>query len=332
MQIGINLADEKGCKRKTSQQEAFLYSDEADAESYSEDVPGGFIASVVHAYDYRFCAFLIGSFFIFTCLEFTRYLYELTVPISHTIEIQATGLAVVAAAIVGIVALCLKVFQRVRIEYLYRISFATLIFSTLFFPLQMFQPTHLFLLLGYALSLVSYQCFNILNFATTIIVGKKRGCLVKTTGLAQGVWALSCILGNGLASGFAASNLEMGAQAVFMSSAAVITVLMVAFLFIFTERTQVFLMRTPITKTQGFTEDVCAMLSEKYGLSQRESEILVYLARGHNTNHIMEKLFISKSTVNTHRYHIYKKLGMTSQQELIDFVEKSKPDVPRVTR
>ena len=39
--------------------------------------------------------------------------------------------------------------------------------------------------------------------------------------------------------------------------------------------------------------------------------------------YIQETLVLSKSTVSTHRQHIYQKLGIHSQQELIDLIQYS---------
>lgn len=274
--------------------------------------------------DYRFFAFVLGSSIIFFCLEFMRYLYELTIRIPPQTQLQATGFVVIAAIVIGIAAVVLQGINKVRIEYLYRFSFIALIVSTLFFPLQMQQPSPGFLTLGYALSLISYQCFNILNFTTTVIAGKKRRSLIRITGIAQGLWAASCILGEKTASLFAMMNDPLDSHVTLMCSAVTIAALTFSFLFVFTEKIQIFMMRTPIFQGERSVENVCEELSVKHALSPRQKDVLLLLARGHNTSSIAEQLFISKSTVNTHRYHIYKKLGKGSQQELIDLIEEHK--------
>ena len=45
------------------------------------------------------------------------------------------------------------------------------------------------------------------------------------------------------------------------------------------------------------------------------------LARGRNVPFIEEELIISRNTIKTHVKHIYQKLDVHSQQELIDLVE-----------
>lgn len=68
-------------------------------------------------------------------------------------------------------------------------------------------------------------------------------------------------------------------------------------------------------------ETACKFVAEEGGLSPRESEILVLLAKGRNARYIQENLFISLSTARSHIYHIYQKLDVSSQQGLIDLIE-----------
>ncbi len=52
-------------------------------------------------------------------------------------------------------------------------------------------------------------------------------------------------------------------------------------------------------------------------LSEREREIIEYLIKGSSNKQIAAELFISLSTVKTHVYRIYKKLGIKNRVELI---------------
>lgn len=65
----------------------------------------------------------------------------------------------------------------------------------------------------------------------------------------------------------------------------------------------------------------CAELACAAGLAERESEILAFLARGRNGRYLMDHYVVSRNTVKSHIKHIYAKLGVHSQQELIDRVE-----------
>ncbi len=72
----------------------------------------------------------------------------------------------------------------------------------------------------------------------------------------------------------------------------------------------------------------CGLLAERGGLTRRESEILVLLASGRSQSIIADRLDITEGTAHVHIVHIYRKLGVHGQQELITLVE-SEPDVAR---
>ncbi len=55
------------------------------------------------------------------------------------------------------------------------------------------------------------------------------------------------------------------------------------------------------------------------GLTAREKEILKLVAEGLNNHDISEKLFLSPSTVQTHRANIMTKLGLHSRTELVKY-------------
>ncbi len=73
---------------------------------------------------------------------------------------------------------------------------------------------------------------------------------------------------------------------------------------------------------EGHWRQACKEIAEEGGLSPRESEVLLLLSRGRDTEHIRSSLFISIHTAKTHIYHIYKKLDIHSQQDVIDIVEQ----------
>ena len=74
--------------------------------------------------------------------------------------------------------------------------------------------------------------------------------------------------------------------------------------------------------------DHCAAVAEQYSLTPRESEVFMCLARGRNAEYIANQLMVSPATVKSHIYHIYQKLGVNSQQRLMDLVEGGEPREP----
>lgn len=77
-------------------------------------------------------------------------------------------------------------------------------------------------------------------------------------------------------------------------------------------------------QSKGSFKRKCDEISEIYLLSDREKDVLLLLAKGHNASFITDKLCISRSTAKTHINHIYRKLDIHSQQELLNMVEKRK--------
>jgi len=63
-------------------------------------------------------------------------------------------------------------------------------------------------------------------------------------------------------------------------------------------------------------------VSSYNGLTEREREILTYIAQGHTNQEIADRLLISPYTVQTHRAHIMEKLNLHNRAELIRYALK----------
>ena len=62
-------------------------------------------------------------------------------------------------------------------------------------------------------------------------------------------------------------------------------------------------------------------VASRFGLTSRQAEVLLCLAQGRNANYVAQKFTISMHTAKSHIYNIYNKLGIHSQQELLDIVD-----------
>ena len=98
------------------------------------------------------------------------------------------------------------------------------------------------------------------------------------------------------------------------------TIILLSYVFLFTERD--FDALSKLVKESDSIEAAGAAIAERYGLSNRESEILRYALRGRTSDRIAQELVISKSTVDTHLRRIYAKCGVHSRQELLDLAEE----------
>lgn len=83
---------------------------------------------------------------------------------------------------------------------------------------------------------------------------------------------------------------------------------------------------TPEKARAGRFKRKCEQVANRYLLSKKETEVLFLLAKGRNAAYIQEQLYISEGTARTHMRHIYKKLDIHTQQELMDLVEEAEEE------
>lgn len=177
----------------------------------------------------------------------------------------------------------------------------------------------------YAVNQAANSCFGLFVWIMTAALCQRFSATrVRTFALIRAGWALGPLAG-----------LLLGRFALLvggLTPATVYACMLVAVLAVFVAMGAVFnervLMETmdilPLERRERF-QDKCRLIIERYGLSEREGEIMIMFAKGRNLAYIQDELFISKSTVSTHRQHIYKKLGIHSQQELLDLVQAANP-------
>ena len=59
----------------------------------------------------------------------------------------------------------------------------------------------------------------------------------------------------------------------------------------------------------------------RYGLTEREAEVMCLISRGRSKSFIAEALCISENTVKSHWKALYEKLGVHSKQEMLDLID-----------
>lgn len=78
-----------------------------------------------------------------------------------------------------------------------------------------------------------------------------------------------------------------------------------------------------IDRSGNTWERACEQLADDCRLSPREREVFGMLAHGRNVEYISTTLYISGNTAKTHKYRIYRKLGVNTHQELLDRIEEA---------
>ena len=123
----------------------------------------------------------------------------------------------------------------------------------------------------------------------------------------------------------------LSSQAVQTTTAAVGLLVLVAAMFMFSDiDTPLVSSRDPGAAADATSRraETCDKLATTYNLSPREREVLALLLEGRNLPAIQEILCLSESTVKTHKRHVYEKIGVHSQQELLDradAIERKEP-------
>lgn len=73
--------------------------------------------------------------------------------------------------------------------------------------------------------------------------------------------------------------------------------------------------------------EACQAVAADAGLTPRETDVFMLMAKGRNSAVIEKELYISGHTVKTHTLSIYRKLDVHSLQQLIDLVEERKAEM-----
>lgn len=69
-------------------------------------------------------------------------------------------------------------------------------------------------------------------------------------------------------------------------------------------------------------EKTIQKIAEVTNLTPRETDVLHYLAQGYSKPYIAKVLYVSQATIKTHTNKIYRKTGVNSHDDLLDYVAK----------
>ena len=138
-------------------------------------------------------------------------------------------------------------------------------------------------------------------------------------GATRSLWAAAALSGIVLSG----ACRTWGAEVVQMLAVLLGLAVAVAFTFVFTDRDCIVALSSlpAPTPTPRF-KIKCEQLARHHGVSERELEVMMLTAKGRSANRIADDLGVTLATVNSHVHHIYQKLGVHQQQELIEMVER----------
>ena len=139
--------------------------------------------------------------------------------------------------------------------------------------------------------------------------------------LTRAVWAAGVVAGIAASSyGFNSSLISFGVAIMGVACAFM-------FVFVFTDAhcTRVLVKSCERAHATPF-KDQCRLAALDAGLSDRESEVMGMAAKGRSSQRVADDLGVSLSTVNSHIYHIYQKMGVHSRQQMLDRIESYAAD------
>ncbi|WP_101721852.1 helix-turn-helix transcriptional regulator [Eggerthella timonensis] len=247
--------------------------------------------------------------------EFDAFMRTQMTSTPFAVAYHAAAFVVVAAAVAFAYAL-LAYRERFQFGHLYRMIFLMGLASILLLPIVLAGQAAI---VGYTCSVIMYQLVFLLIWVIAASVFRDRSSYAPGFfGLVYGFWSLGS-LGGALFSSVFVQHLTM--DNVHLIVFVAVLAVAVGYAVVFTEADANALVQIVPFKHKAPFKAKCQTVAREYQLSPRETEIAMLIAQGRDSAHIEKKLFLSRSTVQTHRMHLYQKLGIHNRQELLDIVE-----------
>ena len=183
-----------------------------------------------------------------------------------------------------------------------------------------------------SLATVACSCFNLVVWAMLFyLVFQARANAIMVVGLGNAALSLGSLLSNLLTVGYLNSGITDDAMRIILAALGIAVLFDV--LFVFSEK-QIDAMLLPVDesvaedgvqsqKKPGKWKLACEQLAQECGLSERETEVFMQLARGRTAQEIADREVISIYTVRAHTRSIYAKLDVHSKKELSDRIDET---------
>ena len=241
--------------------------------------------------------------------EFDAFMRTQVTTSPFAVAYHAAAFVVVVAAVAFAYAL-LAYRERFQFGHLYRMIFLLGLASILLLPIVLAgQAT----IVGYTCSVIMYQLVFLLVWVIAASVFRDSPTHAPGFfGLVYGFWSLGS-LGGALFSSVFVQHLTM--DNVHLIVFAAVLAVAVGYAVMFTEADANALVQIVPYKRKAPFKAKCQAVAQEYQLSPRETEIAMLIAQGRDSAHIEKKLFLSRSTVQTHRMHLYQKLDIHNRQE-----------------
>lgn len=299
------------------------------AESWKKTkVPGG---SAAEPHSFRLPPIIVGGVIIYGFVYGFMLSLVADAPTPSSGWMTSGTIQVIGAGAAGLLLLAgtLMMSREFSLVFAYRPILPLVVVGFLLLPVVGSGRAHM----ASAFTVAGYFCFNMLSsivFADITHRLPAPALAVASTG-----WgAAASGVGVGIVVYYAvADRLVTGATSLSSISLIVVFTLVLGSTFLLSDRNVSSLwglIAPPPAEARDVSlEASCAAIATEYGLTPREQEVLIMLARGRNREHIQKALCVSSYTVKTHIKRIYQKLGVHSHQQLIDLTDEDRSPLAR---
>jgi DNA-binding CsgD family transcriptional regulator len=264
----------------------------------------------------------VGIFVISFVDEFMRnYYLEGTDLLFYSGALNLVLLVVKIACTVVLLAMVHDYGREMSLVY--RASFLLTMIAVLFMPYVKHIPD-----LGYGITNFGAFLFKVMVMIVAFnFCQRYRTAPIIVFSLSRMAFSLDLLLGFGAFHAYRHFEQDvpdlLGISSVVMGIFVIIT-----YLFVFAQGNLPLFAKSKAPGAIGtdHLQERCSRLVRLGGLSKRESEVLLLIAKGRSTPRIQEELHLSMNTVNTHTSHVYQKLKVHSRQELLDLLEETAPE------
>lgn len=271
----------------------------------------------------KFATLLVSIALCSMALELIRAYILVTMPPTYSVGSITTAQLIIASLMVVILAaILLARSQRDSFARIY--STATGVLVLLLVAIAMFSWHSTIVA---SIASVTCTCFNLIVWAMLFyLVFQAKANAILVVGLGNAALSAGTVVANLLTLGYLNAGIDADTMRVILAVLGIAVLFDV--LFVFSEK-QIDAMLLPVDETAG--EDValpqkqpgkwklaCERLAAEGGLSERETEVFMQLARGRTAQEIADREVLSIYTVRAHTRSIYAKLDVHSKKELGD--------------
>lgn len=238
-------------------------------------------------------------------------------PLPLLSSMQPWTIGFILAAMVPMVLYYLWHPRRFKFSHVYRVYFLLSLVGVIGLEFTTQLPLASVL---YSLNGATFQVANLAFWPIALYASHQLGEPVRILAIVNGMWTIGPALGMAAGTILGATGLATS-EAVIVITAFAILAMVFTYTCVFPERDADLLADSLPPRRRMFRER-CNAVAERFNLTPREREVMLLIACGKDMPAMQEALVLSKSTISTHREHLYRKMGIHSRQSLINMIDE----------